>query len=81
MGITGDSNQIQIDDRTLRITALPGLKPDSSQWRASIGKDRDRLEDLRRKSKVAKETKIAITDKAWQPVIQRTIPRTSSHND
>lgn len=73
LGVTGDSNQIHIDDRTLRITALPGLKPNSSEWRASVGKQRDRLAALRDREALASES-INITDEAWQPVIQRTIP-------
>ncbi len=72
LGVTGDSSEIHIDDRVLRITALPGLKPDSSEWRATISKDEDALKSLRHLEKLAGTTKIEITDKAWQPVIPHT---------
>lgn len=69
LGVTGDANQIRIDDRALRITALPALKPDSNEWRAAISKEKDLINNLRRQEKLVNTTKIEITDKAWQPVI------------
>ncbi len=71
LGVTGDSNQINIDDRTLRISALPGLNPDSRSWRASVGRERDLLQQFRNKEAQVKSTKLTMTDKAWQPVINK----------
>lgn len=36
MGITGDSKQVNVNDRILRITALPELKSDSNEWRTVV---------------------------------------------
>lgn len=71
MGVTGDGNEIHIDDRVLRITALPALKPNSHEWQAAISKAKDKLKNLRRLERLAKQTKIEITDQAWQPVIPK----------
>jgi defect-in-organelle-trafficking protein DotC len=72
LGVTGDGNEIHIDDRALRITALPALKPDSRQWHAAISKATDALKNLRNREKLVNTTKIEISDKAWQPVIPKT---------
>lgn len=36
LGVTGDGSQIAINDRVLRITALPQLETRSEQWRAKL---------------------------------------------
>ncbi|MFT3742022.1 MAG: type IV secretion system DotC family protein [Gammaproteobacteria bacterium] len=36
LGVTGDDNQIRINDQVLRITATSRLVPDSKQWRAIV---------------------------------------------
>ena len=69
LGVTGDGGEIHIDDRVLRITALPALNVNSSEWRAAVAKDEDALEQFRDMEKLIKSTKITITNKAWQPVI------------
>lgn len=69
LGVTGDSNEIHIDDRVLRITALPALNVNSGEWRAAVAKDENALEHFKNLEKLAQSSKIVITDKAWQPVI------------
>lgn len=69
LGVTGDGGEIHIDDRVLRITALPALNVNSSEWRAAVAKDEDALEQFRNMEKLVKTAKITITSKAWQPVI------------
>ncbi|WED42437.1 type IV secretion system DotC family protein [Legionella cardiaca] len=69
LGVTGDASEIHIDDRVLRITALPGLNVNSKEWIAAVAKDEDALEQFRNMEKLAQNTKITITSKAWQPVI------------
>jgi defect-in-organelle-trafficking protein DotC len=69
LGVTGDSSEIHIDDRVLRITALPGLNVNSNEWRAAVAKDENVLERFKNMEKLAQNNKIVITDKAWQPVI------------
>lgn len=69
LGVTGDSSEIRIDDRVLRITALPALNVNSNEWRAAIAKDENALEQFKNMESKAKNAKIVITDKAWQPVI------------
>ena len=69
LGVTGDGEEIHIDDRVLRITALPALNTNSSEWRAAVAKDEEALEQFRQMEKLVKSAKITITNKAWQPVI------------
>lgn len=69
LGVTGDGGEIHIDDRVLRITALPALNINSSEWRAAVDKDENALEHLNHMEQVANAAKITITSKAWQPLI------------
>ncbi|KTC95022.1 defect in organelle trafficking lipoprotein DotC [Legionella feeleii] len=69
LGVTGDSSEIHIDDRVLRITALPALNINANEWRAAVTKDENALEQFKNMEKLAQNTKIIITNKAWQPVI------------
>ncbi len=69
LGVTGDANQIHIDDRVLRITALPALNVNAKEWRAAVAKDEDALKKFRQMEKTVSSAKINITSNAWQPVI------------
>ncbi len=69
LGVTGDGEEIHIDDRVLRITALPALNTNSNEWRAAVDKDEEALEQFAHMEKLIKSAKITITNKAWQPVI------------
>lgn len=72
LGVTGDASEIRIDDKVLRITALPALNVNSEQWRAAVAKDENALEQFKNMEKLANESKITITSKSWQPVITPT---------
>lgn len=69
LGVTGDASEIHIDDRVLRITALPALNINSNEWRAAVAKDENALEQFKNMEKMANQAKIIITNKSWQPVI------------
>lgn len=69
LGVTGDAAEIHIDDRVLRITALPALNINSGEWRAAVAKDEDILEQFNKMEERVEKAKIAITSKTWQPVI------------
>lgn len=69
LGVTGDANEIHIDDRVLRITALPALNVNSNEWKAAVAKDENALEQFKSMEKAAGQSKIIITNKSWQPVI------------
>jgi defect-in-organelle-trafficking protein DotC len=69
LGVTGDASEIHIDDRVLRITALPQLNVNSNEWRAAVAKDENALEQFKNMEKIANQSKIIITNKAWQPTI------------
>lgn len=69
LGVTGDGSEIRIDDRVLRITALPALNINSNEWKAAVAKDENALEQFKNMEKVASESKIVISNKSWQPVI------------
>lgn len=69
LGVTGDAAEIHIDDRVLRITALPALNTNSNEWRAAVSKDEDALEQFRNMEKRVETAKITITSKTWQPII------------
>lgn len=69
LGVTGDAGEIHIDDRVLRITALPALNTNAKEWRAAIDKDETALQQFNQMENLVKKAKIKITSKAWQPVI------------
>lgn len=69
LGVTGDGAEIHIDDRVLRITALPALNVNSNEWRAAVDKDEEALEQFNQMEKRISNAKITITNKAWQPLI------------
>lgn len=69
LGVTGDGEEMHIDDRVLRITALPALNIDSKAWIAAVIKDEDALKKFRSMEKLVHETQITTTSRAWQPVI------------
>lgn len=69
LGVTGDSTEMHIDDRVLRITALPELNVNSNEWRAAVAKDESALEQFKKMEKLANQSKIVITNKSWQPMI------------
>jgi defect-in-organelle-trafficking protein DotC len=69
LGVTGDASEIRIDDRVLRITALPALNVNSSEWKAAVAKDESALEQFTNMEKIANQSKIIITNKSWQPII------------
>lgn len=69
LGVTGDGSEIHIDDRVLRITALPELNVNSEEWRAAVAKDENALERFKNMEKLANQAKIVITNKSWQPII------------
>ncbi|MFI4962228.1 MAG: type IV secretion system DotC family protein [Legionellales bacterium] len=69
LGVTGDGSEIHIDDRVLRITALPALNINSNEWKAAVAKDENALEQFKNMEKIAKQVNIVITNKSWQPII------------
>ena len=69
LGVTGDAGEIRIDDRVLRITALPALNVNSSEWRAAVAKDQDALAEFRNMEQRIQTAKIKITSRTWQPMI------------
>lgn len=69
LGITGDAEEMRIDDRVLRITALPALNINSKEWRAAVSKDEEALQQLQQMEKMVNSAKITVTSRAWQPNI------------
>lgn len=69
LGVTGDSQEIHIDDRVLRITALPALNVNSEEWRAAVAKDEEAIEQFNQMEHRINSTQIVISSKTWQPVI------------
>lgn len=69
LGITGDENEIHIDDKVLRITALPALNMNSSEWKAAIAKDEQALEQLNDLEKRIENAKVKIPAQNWHPII------------
>lgn len=69
LGVTGDESEMHIDDRVLRITALPKLNINSSQWRAAVAKDEQALERFAKMEKDINQAKIVISNRSWQPII------------
>jgi defect-in-organelle-trafficking protein DotC len=71
LGVTGDGSEIHIDDRVLRITALPSLNTDASAWRAAVTKDRAYLNELNTLSKIANQTTISVVAPTYHPAIEQ----------
>ena len=69
LGVTGDGDEIHIDDRVLRITALPALNTHSDEWRAAVSKDIGTLDALNKMEKQIKHATIMITNQTWHPII------------
>ena len=69
LGVTGDGDEIRIDDRVLRITALPALNVNSKEWRAPVQVDEDALKQFRQLERMVKTNKIRISSNSWQPLI------------
>ncbi len=69
LGVTGDGDEIHIDDRVLRITALPALNINSEEWRAAVAKDEDALQQLKKMEKQVASAKITVTSRSWQQLI------------
>ncbi|MFI4918973.1 MAG: type IV secretion system DotC family protein [Legionellales bacterium] len=69
LGVTGDASEMHIDDRVLRITALPGLNINSEEWKAAVAKDENALEQFKNMEKIASQAKIVITNRSWNPII------------
>ena len=72
LGVTGDASEMHIDDRVLRITALPALNTDSSQWRAVVTEDQNTLEKLSEMEKRANESEVRLSNDSWKPIIPPT---------
>lgn len=69
LGVTGDGEEIHIDDKVLRITALPALNVNSNEWKAAIQKDEEAIEQFTTMEKRIESSQIKISSKAWHPVI------------
>jgi len=69
LGVTGDESEMRIDDRVLRITALPSLNVRSEEWRAAVAKDASALEQFKNMEKLVQDAHITVSSKTWQPVI------------
>lgn len=69
LGVTGDGDEIRIDDRVLRITALPALNVNSKEWRAPVEVDEDALKQFRQLEHMVKKNEVRISTNSWQPVI------------
>lgn len=70
LGITGDGNELHIDDQVLRITALPALNVNSNEWRAAVAKDERSLEALTQMEQRIQTAKLETNSNTWQPVIR-----------
>jgi defect-in-organelle-trafficking protein DotC len=69
LGVTGDGDEIRIDDRVLRITALPALNVNSKEWRAPVQIDRDALKQFRQMERLIRKEQVRISSNSWQPII------------
>jgi defect-in-organelle-trafficking protein DotC len=68
LGVTGDGEEIHIDDRVLRITALPALNTNAQEWHAAVEKDEEALSKFRRLEQKVNTAKITISSNTWQPI-------------
>lgn len=74
LGVTGDGDEIHIDDRVLRITALPALNTNAEEWHAAVAKDEEALDKFEKLEQKINRAKISITSQTWQPNIYSVNP-------
>lgn len=74
LGVTGDGDEIHIDDRVLRITALPALNTNAQEWHAAVAKDEEALDEFEKLQRKIDKAKITITSQTWQPTIYSVKP-------
>ena len=74
LGVTGDGDEIHIDDRVLRITALPALNTNAQEWHAAVAKDEEALDEFEKLQRKIDKAKITITSHTWQPTINSVNP-------
>ena len=80
LGVTGDADEIHIDDRVLRITALPALNTNAGEWHAAVAQDEEALTRFRRLEQSINKAKITITSNNWQPIISVVRHRDTNPN-
>lgn len=74
LGVTGDSNEINIDDRVLRITAHSGLQVDSAEWEPVVSSIEDIVQLDENIEKIASgDPSPNESGKQWQPLISGKI--------
>ncbi len=69
LGVTGNGDELHIDDRVLRITALPALNVRSDEWRAAVAKDEQSLKEFNKMEARINAAKVGVNQNTWQPVI------------
>lgn len=69
LGVTGDGDEIRIDDRVLRITALPALNVNSKEWRAAVAVDEQAIAHFKEMESIAQNADIQISSRTWQATI------------
>lgn len=68
LGVTGDADEIHIDDRVLRITALPALNTNPDEWHAAVEKDEVALSKFKTLEQKVNKAEITISSNTWQPI-------------
>jgi defect-in-organelle-trafficking protein DotC len=68
LGVTGDADEIHIDDRVLRITALPALNINPDEWHAAVEKDEVALSKFKNLEQKVNAAEITISSNTWQPI-------------
>ncbi|MCX7115410.1 MAG: type IV secretion system DotC family protein [Gammaproteobacteria bacterium] len=69
LGVTGDASEIHIDDRVLRITALPALNTNSDDWHAAVETDNHTIKKLLELEKEVQANQIILGKQEWRPMI------------
>jgi defect-in-organelle-trafficking protein DotC len=69
LGVTGDAEEMHIDDRVLRITALPALNTNPNEWHAALEKDEEAISKFTKLEQKINQAKITISSNTWQPNI------------
>ena len=60
---------MHIDDRVLRITALPALNTNPNEWHAALEKDEEAISKFTKLEQKINQAKITISSNTWQPNI------------
>lgn len=71
LGVTGGGDELNIDDRVLRIAALPQLNAEAKIWEPALAKEKNKIQAIEKQlSKFGSHPENIMETKGWHPLIR-----------